>query len=304
MDPELNDEFPQLRSDLTEAERAAADKGADDAFRLAFGDDAPGTPEPAAAPAPAAPSSKESTPEPQGKSSGEIEDDPFKDLNPKVRDLLAEIPDLKRNAQALHGRLAPTQQKLAQVERELAEARRLLAERTPAAAPPAPEASELEQRVRGELPEVADLIREQVAKALGTVREPAAAPAPPAAAPAAPEPTVEEDPLREQKARLTQAHADWIETMNSTDYKLFVAAQGADFQERVMSSSDPDVVSDSLTKFKTHRDQAQRRTPESDDAARRNNRTQRGVVPSGRTPPGDPGAMTEHEAFLTAFNAP
>lgn len=297
---ELNDEPEQLRNELSEVDQAAADKARNDAFRQAFGGDdtQSSKQEPAAAEnAPADPVAAK--PEVSTSSSSDDED-PFKDLHPKVRDMLAEIPDLKRNANALHGRLAPTQQRLSQVERELVEARRQLAERTTAPALDAAPDDELEQRVRGELPEVADLIKQQVERAMGMANKGAKQPT---QADPSPVDVQDEGPSAAAKA-MTAKHSDWMETMNSTDYKLYLAAQGAEYLETVSGSNDPDVVADSITKFKEHRDRSDERTRASTDAARRDKRTARALTPTGRQAPGGQGAMTPHEAMLAAFNAP
>ena len=314
MDPELNDDTPQLRSDLTEAEREAADNGELEAFKQAFGYyDAPeadsnkvsaktATPTPAAAPAPA---DKSQPAKETDEKSGTADDDtdPFKDLHPKVRDMLAEVPTLKRNFDALHNRLAPVQQKLSQVERENADLRRQLDERATApaskAAPDDVDTDELRQRVAGELPEVTDLITAEIRRAMKGMR-PAEDPAP--ATPVAETSRATETSTEAQS--LARVHPDWISLMNDTNYKLWVAGQPADFQQEVMSTNDPIIVADSLTKFKDHQKRAQERATEAQNAdARRQNRTSRGLTPGGRSPPGGNVALSEHDAMLEGFNS-
>lgn len=311
MDPELNDE-PQLRSELSAEEQAASDKGAADAFRLAFGGDtdeqpgsaaqAPAAP-PAAAPAPA--SSTAAAPAPNTGESRQEDDDPFKDLSPKARELLAEVPTLRRNFDALQGRLAPTQRKLAEVERENAELRRRLDSGapapSPAGSPPAANApSAALERVRGELPEVAEAIEEMLA------RVPTASPPPPAPAPATTAQGGDEAAIDAAGQSLARVHPDWIPTMNSDGYKLWLAGQDRATQDELMSTNDPVIVADALTKFKGHKRRGDDLARESADVnARRENRTQRAVAPGrGAPPPGDTAVMSEHDAMVAAFNSP
>lgn len=293
MDPELNDTPDQLRSDLSAEEQAAADQGARSAFALAFGEEAPSTPAAVHTPAETtgnvadAPADRPET----------VDDDPFKDLHPKVRDMLAEVTTLKRDHEALKGRLAPTQQKLSRLERENEELRARTA--APAAPAPAAPASEKLEKVRGELPEVAEAIEEafQRLSAPKPAVEPAASPAPARAD--------ETDPTDTAAASLAKVHPDWMQTMNSTDFKLFVAAKGNEYQTEISSTNDPVVVADSLSQFKAHKqratDAAQRATEE---ASRRNNRTALAVTPGARQAPAGAGQMTEHDAFLAGFNSP
>lgn len=315
MDPELNPDEPvQLRSELSAEDQAAADKAAADAFTLAFGEESSGTPsdlvddtkpatdtttQAAAVEAPAG----ETTPQPKptgtkGKKTPDATDDPFKDLSPQARELLAEVPTLRRNLDAMQNRIAPTQRKLAETERELAEARRLLAEKNAAPAVQAAP-SELEQRVRGELPEVADLIAEQVAAALGKREDPkpkdTPAPATTAAADA-PDPAIE---------ALAKVHPDWDKTMLSSDFKLYVAAKGTEHFAKIDSTDDPIVIASEISEFKAHQRQAQERARQaSETTARRNTRTERAVTPGGRASPPAGDQKTEHDAMVEAFNSP
>ena len=282
------DQPDQLRSDLSADEQTAADKAGQDAFALAFGEDAPAPADRAAA--------ERQADAPAGDTGGEqTDDDPFKDLHPKVRDMLAEVPTLKRNYDALQGRLAPTQRKLAELERENAE----LKARTAAAPAPANAAVD---RVRGELPEVAEAIESAVQEALGKLaqQEPRRDQS---ADHAADDATVES---AEAKA-LGAKHADWREVMPSTDYRLWVASKGTDYQNEMMSTNDPEKVSVSISEFKAHKKRAEGATRQAlDDNARRNNRTAGAVAPTGgrSAPPGDRSQMSEHDAMIEAFNSP
>jgi hypothetical protein len=279
------DQPDQLRSDLSAEQQAAADKGAEDAFALAFGSDT-STPAPAAA-------QEKRIDAPAADKADTNDEDPFKDLHPKVRDMLAQVPTLTRDYESLKGRLGPTQRRLAETERELA------ALRAAAPAPAAPAETAEVTKVRGELPEVADAIRAEVRAALGTL-----APKEPTERAAAPAPA-EQGESEEAKA-LASKHADWRQVMPSTDYRLWVAAQGADYQNEIMSTSDPEKVSESLSKFKAHKQRSDTSTRQAlDENTRRNNRTAGAVAPAGRSaPPGDRSQMSEFDAMMDAFNSP
>jgi len=312
MDPELNPDAPdELRSDLTPEQQSAADKAQQSAFAAAFGDDSGGAASTqadpasttAAAHAPAAGTTD--TTSSTGNSGGKTttatdDDDPFRDLNPKVRDMLAEIPTLQRDLESMKGRVAPTQRRLAELERENERLRKEAEARgttTPAAGTTAP--SELAERVRGELPEVVDLIEERVQAALKGVK-PAAnhAADDPASATAAT--TIDDDPAVRS---LKKVHPDWDKTMVSTDYRLWVSAKGADYQRQILASEDPVEVSASLTEFKAHQ---QRVTGEQNaTSTRRQTRAERAVEPGGhRASGGNTAPMTEHDAMVAAFNSP
>lgn len=308
-----NDEAPQLRSDLTDKEREAADAGAAEAFRLAFGGASNESTQVASAPAPApspsaapAPAEARQVDAAKDDKSGTAADDtdPFKDLHPKVRDMLAEVPSLKRNYDALHNRLAPVQQKLSAVERENAELRRQLDERTTApaskASPEDAATDELRQRVAGELPEVTDLITAEIQRALRGI-DPVASMFALQQVKTERIETRDDGPSQEAQS-LAKVHPDWVPVMQSSDYKLWVASQPREFEQEVMSTNDPVIVADSLTKFKAHTQRAAERVTEARDAeARRQNRTQRGLTPGGRTAPPGGQAMTEQDAMLAAF---
>lgn len=317
MDPDLNPDAPdQLRSELSDEELAAADQARQDAFAAAFGETVTETASTQADPAstaavhtPAAtvkPDTTTTTETPGGKTKPPANDeDPFRDLNPKVRDMLAEIPDLKRDLESMKGRVAPTQQKLAKLERENERLQRELQARgtTPAAATTAAP-SDLEAKVRGELPEVADLIEERIQAGLkGLARTPAAADDDDPGTSTETTTTIDDDPAIKS---LKKVHPDWDKTMTSTDYRLWVSARGADYQREINNSDDPAVVASSLTEFKAHRQRMTETTTReaSSTATRRQNRTERGVEPGSHRAPAGSDQKTEHDAFVEAYNSP
>lgn len=228
--------------------------------------------------------------------------DPYAGLPQEIRDALADREALRHNYAALQGRLTPAQRKIADLEKEVAELRKKVpAAAAPAVAEPSSTVKAAMDKVRGELPEVAELaaaIREEV---MQTTR--AAAPAV-AAAPAADGGSgsggeAQADPLAEPIAKLSKAFPDWQKTMVSTDFRLFVAAQGTEHSARINGTSDAGVIEAEITRFNDH----QRRAQESADAARTRGqrRIERGVVPRGRGSPTANAQPTELDAFHDGF---
>lgn len=286
MSIELDNE-PQLRSDLSDAERVAADKLHDEAFAAAFESDQN---QPAASPAPA-PAPAESTARTPASAPAPAPvdaDDPFAGFSPKARELFAKIPELENDNRSLRGRVPVLQRENEDLKRRLA----ALEQPSPAARTAPGEPTALE-RVRGELPEVADAIEE----ATRELRQ-AASQAPAPTAPA-------KDDHEDDEARiLAAAHADWAPTMNSTDFKLWVATQPDEYSRAVMTSTKAAPVVEAITKFKAHQATARERvTAAQTEAERRNKRASRGVTPGGNPAPLTPESQTEHEAFLAGFNS-
>lgn len=288
-------EQPQTRADLSDAERTAADKGHDDAFKAAFESDEDNTAAGAPAPAHEPEARREApTPPPPAPAPAVDDEDPFKGFSPKARELFAKIPELENDNRSLRGRVPVLQRENEDLKRRLA----ALETAPPApAAPAAPAASSALDKVRGELPEVADAIDEAF-RALQVQRT--AAPPPPAPAPA---PSA--DHADDEATILSAAHKDWAPTMNSADFKLWVAVQPEDYQRTVMSTDKAAPVIEALTKFKAHQAAARERaTATQTEADRRNKRTSRGVTPGGNAAPLTPGVQSEHDAFLAGFNSP
>lgn len=293
MDPELNDDDVQLRGDLTDAERTAADKMHDDAFAAAFADDGVDNAGPAdeQSPAPAPVAAQAPTPSPAPAPSVNDED-PFKAFSPKVREMFAKIPELENDNRSLRGRVPVLQRENEDLKRRLSA---LESSNTPPPAAPAPDAPRAIDKVRGELPEVADAIEEAFRE---REQQRAAAPAPSAPTPA-PAPATQADP---EADAMNAAHPDWMPTMNSADFKLWVAVQGDEFSQRINDSRAAAPVIDAITKFKAHQSAAAARVE--DTQQRRNRRASQAVTPPSSRAPVEPGAQTEHDAFLAGFNSP
>jgi hypothetical protein len=310
MENELDNDTPQTRSDLTDAELVVADKAHDDAFRLAFEtEDDDGSkrtaaeapaPAPVAAPAPAPSPSPTPAPAPAPAPAPKppVEDDPFAGFSPKARELFAKIPELEHDNRSLRGRVPVLQRQVEELMRENAALKTQREAPSSPAAPAAPAERRAIDKVRGELPEVADAIAEEVRAALAT-RTPAPPPAAPAPAPAS------ADHEQDEATILAAAHPDWQPTMNSTDFKLFVATLPEDRRQTIMSTDKAAPVALAITEFKVHKQAAQARADAATaEAARRNKRAERGVNPASNAAPLTPAEQTEHEAFVAAFNAP
>lgn len=301
----------------TDADRDAADKAAEAAFGLAFGSDeqealqagsnAPAEP-PAAAPAPAAsasaPAPAAPAPAPTAGApapSADEHDDPFAGLHPKVRDMLGNHQKLAAQA----GRVPGLTSQLTKLQREVEELRKdRAAAPAPAATPSAPAPSpirELSDRIRGELPEVAD-VTDAIEAALNRQ---IAAPAPkaPAAAPPAAD-AGDDDPVATAQAdALRRVHPEWDKTFMSTDFNLWLSTQPEAFQTEVQTTNMAVIVSDALTKFGAHQQAGVVAAQRAEEAARQKNRLSSGrQVPGTRTPPRATGTYTsEEEAFEAGF---
>lgn len=288
-------EQPQTRADLTDAERTAADKGHDDAFLAAFESDEDNTAAGAPAPAPE-PVARREAPTPAPAPAPAVDDeDPFKGFSPKARELFAKIPELENDNRSLRGRVPALQREMEELRRENAALKASREAPPPPAAPAAPTALD---KVRGELPEVADAIDEAFRKLQADRTAATPPPPPPAPAPSA-------DHADDEATILSAAHKDWAPTMNSADFKLWVAVQPEDYQRTVMSTDKAAPVIEALTKFKAHQAVARARADATQtEADRRNKRASRGVTPGGNAAPLTPGVQSEHDAFLAGFNSP
>lgn len=299
--------------DVSEQDRIAGDQAADDAFAAAFADGA-AKPDPdvitsqqhvetkdkPAASTPAAPAPAASTPP------AAPPEDPYKDLSPALRDVVARAMLTENDLKAMKARVGPTQRENEDLKKRLA----ALEARANAPAAPAPVAKQRlaeVDRVAGELPEVADAIE---ARAAGLEARIDALTKPPSPVPiAAPAPTSDGDDseTQRQSALLASVHPDWATHMNSTDYKLWVSSQGDDYRQRMFNTNSAAEVSGALTKFKAHQAQAQQlANATAQEAARRNRRTSAAVSPGGGNvrPADRAAAQSAEEAFAKAFNAP
>lgn len=318
MDPseDLSINDADLPQPASEEERIAGAAAANEAFQLAFGSDSldaglsrtnddpngGSTPSPdAKGQAADADKGEGSRGKPAGDDKGKdntIVDDPYAGLDPKIREKLADYDTLQHRYSALHGRLAPTQQQLETLRRENEELRR---GRDPGEATP-PKKNAKVEKVRGELPEVADAIESAVQDALAE-RESRARPAtrevPGNGGDDAGNANSGQQGARGQDpaALLEASHKDWREVMKSADFRLFVSAQGAEHSARINGSNDAGEVGAEITRFKEN----QRRLAEQSERTR-SRRLERSVAPRGRPGGGSSAQQSDHDAFLEGFS--
>ena len=180
------------------------------------------------------------------------EADPFASLPAAVRDLLGKVPSLEAEVQTLRrqaGMVPNLQSKIDRLERERQAPPPQ--EATPPAAPQLTKVSKL--REQG-LDEIADAMDEIAALTPRATPAPAAPAPEPVAAPAAPaDQPVQHDPVL---ALLDDMRPGWNKDLDSTDFKLWLSHQPADFQQTVRTTNSAKVMLDSLGAF--DRFQAQR----------------------------------------------
>jgi len=282
---DLNDD-PQVRGDLTPEQQREADVASASAFEGGFQTD-DGHQRTAAA----APEQKDEAADAPSKAAVNADDDtdPFAKFGPKVRELFAKIPEIEQENRSLRGRVPNLQRENEDLKRRLA----ALESRTPepAAAPPSSAAKDAVDKVRGELPEVADAIEMAVREAFERT------PAPPPQAPAAPAVQAKTDEDGEA-AILAQAHADWAPTMNSTEFKLWIATQPENVRSVVMSTDKAAPVVEALSKFKEFKTRAAPPPP-----ARSDKRAAAAVTTRGNPAPIGDAEPTAEDAFMAGFNS-
>lgn len=283
---DLNDE-PQVRGDLTPEQQREADVASASAFEGGFQTD-DGHQRTAAA----APEQKDEAADAPSKAAVTADDDtdPFAKFGPKVRELFAKIPEIEQENRSLRGRVPNLQRENEDLKRRLA----ALESRTPepAPTPPSNAAKDAIDKVRNELPEVADAIEVAVREAFERTPAP---PAAPAASPAAPAKTEEDG----EAAILAQAHADWAPTMNSTEFKLWIATQPDDVRSVVMSTDKAAPVVEALSKFKEFKTRAAAPPP----PARSDKRAAAAVTTRGNPAPIGDAEPTVEDAFMAGFNS-
>lgn len=296
-----DDEISDDGADLSKEDRAAADEAANAAFSAAFGNDrgpkaAHYTDDPtdakdaaqdkAGAPAEPAAVASDATPAPKDQPT-ETEEDPFKGLSPRVREILSAVPTMQADLSTTKGRVGALQRENDKLRSQLTAAK------APAEAPaPAPKNAKVEI-VRGELPEVADAIDSAVADAVSRLeaRNPAPKEAPPT--------QVADDEPPEERA-MSEAHADWKAVTNSAEFKEHVASLPPVDRDRIMKTDNPAVFASAITQFKAVRAS---RLQAGDSNARRTNRAASAITPSGRGAPADDASNSAHDEFVRAFNS-
>lgn len=272
MDPELNDDLAPR--DLTDAEQATVDA----AFNAGFdnpthGHDLPATAAEstqAAAPAPAEPAVA-------------IED-PYKDLPEPVRQAIAKVNNLEIQLRTANGRIAALQSDKDKSRSQPAA--------SPAPAPAEPARPNFD-KVRQELPEVADAIEEMLNQRNATQ---APAPAPANAAATA---DANEAKLNETMAAV---YPDWDKKMVSPEFGLWLGQQPRDVQDTIATTSDIGVAVKHLRQFDAYQDRVQQATTQSVDATKQR-RLAAAAQPSGaRRAPVDTN-LTDEDAFNAGFAA-
>jgi hypothetical protein len=242
----------------------------------------------APAPGPAAAPAPEPAPSP-----APAVQDPFAGIPEPVRNLLAEVPTLKHDLNTAIGRIGALQ-------RELDKARASAAPAAPAAGPAEPPAEapiEAVERVRGELPEVAEAIEESVKRALGKV---AAAPAP--AAPAAPAPAPSQQEADPELEALNGFDPEWGAKVHSTDFNLWMSTLPAEEQTRIRTTEKSAVLVGALTRFNKYQDGIREAVQAAQGAGeRRSARAAAAVTPKGAPAPARAAPPTDEEAFEAGF---
>lgn len=253
---------------------AAFSGGFDDTNEADLSKDKPA--EPAAAPAPADVEKKpESAPAPAAPA---VAPDPYAGLPKEVRDQLALIPGIQHQLRSAEGRLAAMQ-------------RAQEAARQTAAPAPAKPRFEKVEKIRGELPEVAEAMEE-----LFNHREPE--PQPAAQADAA------DAEITREEAALSEEYPNWQATLGGTDFNLWLTTQAPEYQQKVRSTSKAATITAALARFDVHHSQSQEQQRRTQDVAAQ--RQQRVVasaaVQKGNARPAAQSSIEDEEAdFVTGF---
>ena len=193
------------------------------------------------APAPAKPAKKKAAAAAEG-DPGAV--DPYAGLDPRVRDALARQATQDHQLRSLQGRFAATQRELDALKRERAQAP--AAPAAPAAAgAPATAARIAREKVRGEMPEVAEAL-DEVESALQQMRTPPPAPAAAPAASPSPSAPVNEDV---EMARLAKLDPNWAQKMNSTEFKLWTTTLPADVNDEIWGADQAIVLAPHLKAY-------------------------------------------------------
>lgn len=291
-------ESTRLSPEEAAAALAAEDAGFAEEAVIPAEDDPEPAPKPAQTAAEPAPPAPVTSPSPPAAPTPPVEiTDPYAGLPPEVRDALAEIPTLRHQIESDKGRVAG-------LNRTLDETKAKLEKATTAASPPppAPRNEQLE-RVRGELPEVADAIESVIKDAIKAATPPPAPPAPTQQAAPSPQSssTTPNDPEMEL---LNREHAGWGEKVASTDFKLWLSRQPDAYQAEVWGTHRSGVLITALTKFEKFQEQA---TSASQVAAKRSGRVAAAVTHASAARPSASRAsepQTEEDAFAAEASRP
>ncbi len=290
MDPEINDEQTFIEDEATVREQTEA------AFAEGFGSNVANErttrektdAKPAAAPAPAAETKPEATPDPkEAKPAADQPVDPYEGLPQAVRDRLAKVDQLEHENRTLGGRFSAMQKDFNAFK---ASATRPV-ENAPAPAKPAKR-----ELVRGELPEVAEAMDELETR-LADAQKPKPEPEP-AESPAPAEPT-------QVAKELSKVHPDWANTLRGSDFHLWLGQQAPQYANEIRETDSAVVIAAALTKFDGFRAQKAEQQRQKDAlAASRKNRVAGSEQPrAGARPAATPETEDAEEAFLAGFKA-
>lgn len=281
----------------TAEEQAAADSAEADAFagsfEVEYSDGSPSDPlpeeKPAAAPAPAAAPSPATPAAPAAPAAEPPVVDPFAGVPEPLKALVARIPQLEQDLRSANGRLAALQRERARGAQPPA---------APAQREPIPEV----ERLRNDMPDVADAVNAAFERAM------APAPAPAAPAPAAQQ---DDDPLSEEAKVLGALHPEWEEKILSTEFNLWLETQPANYRELVRGATSAAPIVHALNGYGQYTSRLQQQLQQQQAAAaeaarlqqQRQARVAGSATPRGAGRPAAQQVETEDDAFLAGFNS-
>lgn len=206
---------------------------------------------------------------------------PLDALPPEVRELLEDIPRLRRelaDTKAVANRVPHLQKQLDKLGK--------------ASAAPPPEKPKFEKldAIRSELPEIADAIQE-IADRISTREAPA------------PEPEPDEGPseVEEAIAKLNRVRPSWQAEKGSAGFQGWLKSQPADYQRELNETADPVVFLAGLSRWDSWvAQQATRSTPQPSTTTQRRAAA---VMPKGTSAASRPEPDDDEEAAMqAAFN--
>jgi len=224
-------------------------------------------------------------PQPEAVQQDETKDvDPFADLPQVVKARLAQLPQFEHQLRSERGRREALERKLRELE---------------AATPKEKPKSERIEKIRSELPEVADALEEIASRHVE----------PPAAEP------VKEEPQRSQEELdrdlldanplLTAEHPNWLETVRTADFNVWLGNQPPAYRQRLQQTDSEHDLARAMVHYSTYQQAAAQRVAEAQQRAAaakvtqtRQARVQEAVTPKGAGARRDPAQSTELDAFL------
>jgi hypothetical protein len=247
--------------------------------------------EPTASPAPT-PQAPAASPTPTPAPNESI--DPYADLPPAVRDVLAELPTLRHEAESNRGRVAALNRTLEETRAELVRVKT-----APTPPPEPPKRDENLAKALDELPGAAQAVEDYITAALKTVQPKTDATTPP---PQSPAPAPATDP---EMALLDKEYPGWGDKIGSTDFRLWLGRQPSEYQTEVMRTARSGVLITAMNKFDRFKQEAG--APASAVVQRRTGRIAAAVTPQGAARPGASRAsvpQTEEEGFEAELRKP